>query len=211
MISIDGADRRPQLGTLVLDIALTEELVLENNATQYPVEDGTLISDHITKGVERLRITGVVPAVDVLAFAGGPGAVHLADVVDTVRAIHDARELVEVATAQLLYTDMAFTNMRIARSAAEGGNFISIDAELVRIRKAALRTAEVPAEAKAAEPAKGRVGQTNTPAGKGTTAGGTNSTNGAPAEGRTLLRGLDTQAGGPLSEAAKGARAFLGR
>lgn len=169
MISIDGGDRRPRLGALVLDIALTEEVSFEAEVTSFLVEDGSTVSDHVTQGAEKLRITGVIPAADALAFhADGGGAARVADVVETARAIHRERAVMEVATGQVLYPDMAFSSLRIARSAGEGGDWISVDAELTKVRKVSLRTAEVPAEAKVspANGAKGRAGQTNKAAGR---------------------------------------------
>ena len=83
--------------------------------------------------------------------------------------MHADRGVLEVSTGQLLHEDFAFTRMTATRSAdADGGNWFSISAELTKVRKVELRTAEVPAEERVStqDGAKGRSGQTNKPGGK---------------------------------------------
>lgn len=180
MISVFSfSDRRSQLGALVLDVLISEEIDLAAEVTRYPVEDGTTISDHITQGVETVRISGMVSTASVAAFSfsAAPGMVKLVDAVEKLRAMHKARAVVTISTGQMVYKDMAFTSLNAVRTAGErGGNWLSIKGELVKVRKVKLKQAEVPAEP-VAEPAKGRAGQTNKPAGKAsptsTTAGAT--------------------------------------
>lgn len=170
MISLSYADRRTRLGTLILDLTLAEEITFESEASQFPVEDGTIISDHVTQGAERLRISGTIPTADVAALeADAEGRLKVVDVVEQCRRLHRSRDVLEVSTGQLLHKDFAFTRLSAARKAdAEGGNWLSIDAELIKIRKVTLRTAEVPEERKVspANGAQGRAGKTNTAAGK---------------------------------------------
>lgn len=161
------ADRRTKLGALVLDVLVSEEVDLVAEVTKYPVEDGTIISDHITQGVETVRISGMVSTADVTAFSfSAGGGYKLVDAVDQLRSMHKARALVEISTGQMIYTEMGFTNLKAIRSNDErGGNWLQVSAELVKVRKATLKTAEVP-EKPAQAPARGRAGQTNTPAGR---------------------------------------------
>ena len=137
---------------------------------------GVTISDHVTQGAETLRISGTIPTQDVLAYeADQEGVAKVVDVAERLRKMHADRGVLEVSTGQLLYEDFAFTRMTATRSAdADGGNWFSISAELTKVRKVELRTAEVPAEERVStqDGAKGRAGQTNRPAGKNGSAGG---------------------------------------
>lgn len=174
-------DRRTRLGVLLLDVLLTEEVEFESQATLYPVEDGTEISDHITQGAEKIRIGGVVSTADAsggfgiaatLGF-GVDNSAKLIDVIEALRTMHKNRELVTVSTGQLVYEQMAFTSLNAQRSAdGQGGNWVSVKAELVKIRKVSLKTADVPAPENIIEagPA-GRAGETNKPAGRSTPSG----------------------------------------
>ncbi|EHL99385.1 hypothetical protein HMPREF9946_03147 [Acetobacteraceae bacterium AT-5844] len=188
MISVlSFADRaHTQLGMLMLDVLVSEEVDLAAEVTRYPVEDGTVISDHVTQGVETIRISGMVSTASVAAFSfsSGTGSMKLVDAVEKLRAMHKARALVTVSTGQMVYEDFAFTNLNAIRSNGEkGGNWLQVRAELVKVRKVTLKTAEVP-EAPARPPARGRAGQTNTPAGRSgstSTPNGSGSTESGPA------------------------------
>lgn len=174
MISVfTFADRRTKLGTLALDVLITEEIDLPSRVTRYPVEDGSIISDHIALEPETLRIAGHISTADVAAFGfvlgNSGGATKLVDAIDQLRAMHQARALVTISTGQMLYRDYAFTSLNAVRSAdGPGGNWLEVKAELTKVRKVTLKSAEVPAET-AQAPAKGRAGKTATPAGKNAT------------------------------------------
>lgn len=155
---------RTEVGTLVLDVLVTEEIDLEGEVTRYPVEDGTTISDHVFQGPEIVRISGMVSEGDTAAFSFSSAlGTRIADAIGLMRAMHAERQLVTVSTGKMLYEDMAFSRLSASRSAdGEGGNWLTIKAELVKVRKVKLRTADAPA----ASPASGRTGQTQTPAGR---------------------------------------------
>jgi len=197
VITLSAADRRTRIGGLILDLTLTEELSFEADVSMYPVEAGVTISDHVTQGAETLRISGTIPTQDVMAYeANQEGVAKVVDVAETLRKMHADRGVLEVSTGQLLYQDFAFTRMTATRSAdADGGNWFSISAELTKVRKVELRTAEVPAEEKVStqDGAQGRAGQTNKPTGKNGSAGSASSTDAAGAQtnpkGQTLTRG----------------------
>ena len=197
MMVATTTDRRSKLGILILDVTVTEELGFAAEISQFPVEDGTTISDHVTQGAETLRVSGVIATQDVGSFeSNDTGELKVVDVVEALRRIHAAREVLDVSTGQLQHKDFAFSDLRAVRTADGGqGNFLSITGELTKVRKVNLRTAEVPAAQVSAEDgAKGRSGETNKPAGKaasatGNAAGGANARpNSAFREGSIRLR-----------------------
>lgn len=209
MISLSSADRRTSLGGLLLDVTLTEEVRFASEVSQYPVEDGTIISDHITQGSETVRIMGTMATQDVFAYeADSEGRAKAIDIVEQLRRMHAAREVLNVSTGQLVYTGFAFTDLTATRTAdADGGNWLSISAELTLVRKVELRTAEVPDEQRVADTdgAKGRAGQTNKPAGKGTSTSSSTAAN-ANSTGRgTTLLGAGDNATGPAGSRASDA------
>lgn len=204
MISLSYADRRTRLGTMILDLTVSEEVEFEGEVTLYPIETGSLISDHITQGVKRVRISGCIPTTDVAALeADEDGTYKLVDIIEQLDALNAAQEAITVSTGQLLHTDMGITRLRASRKAdAEGGNWLSLDAELIRIRKVELRTAEVPNEKKVAKPAKGRAGTTNKAAGRNTPKG---EQFGPKAPGQSILK-ADQAGNGPINQAVQAAR-----
>jgi hypothetical protein len=167
VINLGFSINRSKVGAIVFDALVSEELNLEGEVTLYPVEDGSLIADHIFQGAERVRISGIVSTGDmaVFSFAGG-GKTKLVDALDTLRSMHKERALITVSTGIQQYTEMGIASLNAVRANDDrGGNVLQIRAELVKVRKVTLKTAEVP-EAQAKAPAKGRAGQTNKPAGK---------------------------------------------
>lgn len=172
---LEYSDRRTKMGTLVLDVLTSEEIEFPAEVTLYPTEDGAQISDHITQGPERVRISGLVSTADVVAFAyfrdgGGQGATKLVEATDLLREMHQARALVSISTGQLLHSDMGIAGMTARRSAGgDGGNWLEIQAEFVKIRRVRLKQAEAPAAGSAGDGgAKGRTGKTAAKAGKAT-------------------------------------------
>lgn len=214
----DFNDRRSRLGTLVLDVLLTEEISFEAEATKFPVEDGGQpVTDHIVQGPKRLRISGNISTASIEAFAmlrdtGATGPTKIVDALEALEQMWAARALVDVSTGQLLHRDMAFDGPIVARRSAggDGGNWLEVSAELVRIRRVKLKTAEAPAAPAAAGTAgdggaKGRAGKTAAKAGKATTTTTTKEQFGPPAptpgagNGQTPLNNLKRWGSGLLA------------
>lgn len=177
MIVLTQVDRRTKIGSLILDVLTTEEIDFSSDVTKYPTEDGSVITDHITEGNEKIRISGMIGTRDV---AGGFGnlsglvntpdsSVKLVTIVEILRTMHKARQLITVSTGQMLYQDMAFTSLNAQRSSdGDGGNWLSIKAEMTKVIKVKLKTADVPAREAVTEPAAGRAGATAAKAGRTT-------------------------------------------
>lgn len=168
---LEGVDRRSAIATIVLDVLVTEDVDLPGRVTRYPVEDGTEISDNVTVEAETLRLGGMVALADAAAIESGRTAAgsRMVDVVEALRKLRRDRALVSCSTGQMLYRDYAFESLRATRSAdGSGGNWLSVEAELVKITKVQLATAEVPERAQG--DAAGRTGQTNKAAGRNGTA-----------------------------------------
>lgn len=183
-------DRRTKLGVLLLDVLATEELSFPSEVSMYPVEDGTQISDHITQEPERLRLGGLISTADVsggfgIAAAFGfstDNSSKLIDVIEALRQMHKARAPINISTGQLVYYDMAFSNLEARRSSdGDGGNWLNVSAELVKITKVKLKTADVPAPENTSGEAAGRAGETNKPGGRSTPNSNSSSGNSAAA------------------------------
>lgn len=182
---ISTVDRRTKLGALLLDVLTREEIDLPSEVTQYPVEDGTTASDHIFLKPETLRITGLIALQDLtggfsnLATFGfvevSQNEMKFIDVVEALRTMHKERALVEVNTGQIIYQDFAFSSLNAVRSSdGEGGNWLQLTAELTKITKVKLKSADVPPPENVSGSAAGRAGETGKPAGNSTPSGNNN-------------------------------------
>lgn len=142
-----------QLGVLYLDVLLTENLTLPSDVTKYPIEDGTGdVTDHITQNNEELNITGAVSAATSFGMEFGPLCYSkMIDTVAQLRNMHKARQTITIVTSLGRYTDMAFTNLTVNRQAGDkGGQWLSINASLRKIKKVTLKQTDLPPDTSSA-------------------------------------------------------------
>lgn len=154
---------RTTIGVLELDALLTENTSLRSQITEYPVEDGSVISDHITQEAETLSIEGVITGAGTL-FNFAAGKAKLISAKESLRQLHQARELLTVVTGVDIYTDFAIESCEISRT-AEGGEQFDVSLTLKKIKKVSLKTADIPPEKTSGKTA-GKAGKTKTNAGK---------------------------------------------
>lgn len=150
------------VGLLELDVLMTESNELSAKATEYAVEEGSPISDHIVLESERLKLSGWVTPSNVMLMTAD-GRPKLIEAKATVRRIMTARETVTVTTGMDTYIDMVVEECSIGRS--NEGDKLTVDMSLVQIRKTTLRREAIPA-IKTSGTASGKAGATKTKAGK---------------------------------------------
>lgn len=155
---------RSAIGALSLDALVSEQTELRARATQFPVEDGSTISDNVSVEPEKLSISGVVTTMAATVY-GAAGWSKLIAAKDVLRQIHEARDPITITTGLDTYTDMVLESCRIGRT-NEGGH-LQVECELVKIKRAELKTTSVP-ETRANSKTKGKAGATKTSAGKAT-------------------------------------------
>ncbi|OOF52568.1 phage baseplate protein [Rodentibacter trehalosifermentans] len=178
------------IGALELDALLTESTSLRSQITEYPVEDGTVISDHITKEAETLSLNGVITGAGTL-FSPSFGKVELLVAKEALRELHNARELVTVVTGLDVYSDFAIESLDIERN-ADDGERLNISAELRKIKKVQLRTEEMPPE-KADGKTKGKAGQTKAKTGKAQTKSPSNGAGNKVNKAKEPMRSISSQ------------------
>ncbi|WP_237173047.1 phage baseplate protein [Paracandidimonas lactea] len=160
LFGLGGA--QSMIGSLPLDALLSEDTELTSTATKYPVEDGTNISDHITREPERLALHGTVTAAGILLLGAG-GRSKLIAAKEAMRLIHEQRLPVTVVTGSDVYADFAMENAKISRT--NESEKITLSCEFSKIDKTQLQTADIPPE-KAQGSAKGKAGKTAEKGGK---------------------------------------------
>ena len=156
-------NQRTTIGAITLDALVTEQISLPSTVTAYPVEDGSVITDHVTQEQEELEITGVVTGSIVLASDPGGGRARLIDVRDALRKIHAQRQPIVIVTGIDVYQDMVVYRCEIGRNNESDQLDVSISAK--KIKRVTTKTADIPPE-KVAPKVKGKAGATKTPAGK---------------------------------------------
>jgi hypothetical protein len=108
-------------GAIELDASLSENHSLDSEITQFPVEGGADISDHIRIKPRQLTITGVVTNHPIRLLASvfeEPD--RAAKAFDKLKEIRDNRELVTVLTTLEEYENMVLTTVQIPRDVRRG-------------------------------------------------------------------------------------------
>ncbi len=156
------AGNQTMVGSVPLDALLTEDTELSANASQYAVEDGTVVSDHITREPERLSMSGIISAASIYTFGAG-GRSKLIAAKDALRQIHDRRVPITIITGADVYVNFAMVNARISRT--NEGEQLSLICGFQKIDVTQLREADIP-PAKVAASTKGKAGKTGAKGGK---------------------------------------------
>jgi hypothetical protein len=174
---------KTEMGLISMDVMLNEKVSFKGGVTNYPVEDGSEISDHIKQGTKELVISGTQSMAEGYSFNFASGKSRLIDVLLAMDKMHKERKLITVTTGLAIYKEMGIENMTATRSngTPRDGNWIDISMELKYVRKVELKTADVPPE-KVAPEARNRAGRSGTrasspaaarPSGAGVTTGPT--------------------------------------
>ena len=137
-----------KLGYLSLDVLVSESLNLPSEVTKYPVETGDEdITDHITAGNEEVTINGAIASGSAFGIEFGLLCYSkMIDAVDQMRKMHKERKTFTVVTGLGKYEDMAFTQLTLDRnnSPQVGGQWLTINATLRKIKKVSLKQADLP-------------------------------------------------------------------
>lgn len=141
--------------TIEFDALLDEKTEFKSDVTQYEVEEGSPVSDHIRNLSDEISFTGVISNAWLYAeTSGGDGQSGGADgseaeerlqpVFDKLRKLHEDRQTVGVYTRFAIYNDMALRSCVIPRNAGDGG-VLNFTLEFVKIRKVDTQSVEIPA------------------------------------------------------------------
>ena len=116
-IGVNASAEFLPFGAVELDASLEEVHTSENEITQYPVERGVDISDHVRRQPDRVRIRGLVTDTPIFlpGFTG-----RSADAYNQFRRMLDDAELVSVVTTLRQYSDMVVESLEVPRRAGLG-------------------------------------------------------------------------------------------
>lgn len=105
------------IGGVVLDATLTEDHQYNARVTNYPVENGKIISDHIINEPETVQITGIVTDTPLAILSSFNRSINA---FNRLIQIHNNRERVTVVTGIKVYTDMVMTSLQVPRNVQTG-------------------------------------------------------------------------------------------
>lgn len=105
------------IGGVVLDATITEDHQYTSRVTNFPLEYGGLISDHIINDPETLQISGIVTDTPLSFLTSFNRSI---DAFNRLIQIHRNKERITVITGIRVYTDMVMTNLQVPRNVQTG-------------------------------------------------------------------------------------------
>lgn len=128
------------ISLLPVDVFTQETITFSNDVTDHPVEDGSVITDHIFNRPLGLRVSGAVRS-DLRGLA-----------YNVLQTLHERREPVFVVTGLQTFRRMAIVTLEIPREARTADSF-QFSAEFRQITVVASQVTEAPAQESAADTA----------------------------------------------------------
>ena len=105
------------ISSVVLDAVLTEDHQYNSRVTNYPIENGRDITDHIINEPDTLQITGVVSDTPLSFLAPFNRSINS---FNRLIEIHERKERITVVTGIKVYTDMVMTSLQVPRNVQSG-------------------------------------------------------------------------------------------
>ena len=113
--SVNFANDGPAIVTF--DTMVAEEHKFTSRVTYYPVESGTIVSDHILNQPDIVILSGLVTDTPLNLFF--PANRSVAAFNQLIR-IHEQRQVVDIITGLKIYKNMALTSMDVPRTMKTG-------------------------------------------------------------------------------------------
>lgn len=133
--------RPPEIGMVKLSLAESEQHQFSSRVTQFPVEDGSAMSDHIQNEPDKLTLQGFVTNSPISTLdTSGPGTGENA--FEALERIHRTREPVKVFTTLKEYTDMAMSEFSVPKN-SQTGETLRFSASFVKIKKVSSEVVQV--------------------------------------------------------------------
>lgn len=128
--------RKIAIGGIELDATVKEDHNKENEVTDYALEDGSFVTDHVRSLPDTLTIEGEVSDTPVELFGGlaGISSRRSIEAHEQLVRLRNERALVSVVTGLELYSDMEITHLHAWRDQATGRR-LQFVCDLKKVRK----------------------------------------------------------------------------
>lgn len=146
------------IDTFEADVMLSREITFDSEVTEYPVEDGFPVADHVTRKPMKLSMEVICTPTPVSFFDTlGVNQNRLTEVTDAVVDIYNRGEPINIITSEALYNDMVMTHAPLPRK-VEDGLCLRMQLDFVHVRRVKPKTEDVP-EGSTGSEAEGKSGE----------------------------------------------------
>lgn len=137
---LPDATQPATIGDLQVDVILEREVSFDSEVTEYPVEDGFPISDHVTRRPMTLTMTVICTPTPV---SGSADPSRMNDVANAIQNMYKKAEPLTVTVPDAIYENMMLTHAPLPRNVQDGYCY-RMQVDFVQIRKAQAKSEEVP-------------------------------------------------------------------
>lgn len=125
------------VGAIVFDLLISETHNFSSEITQFNIEDGSSISDHIRNTLRTGSVTGLITNFSL--YQSGLTSNRAQDAFDALVRLWEARELVTINTILDVYENVVITNISVARGEDSGealaANFSFSKLKIVKLQE----------------------------------------------------------------------------
>lgn len=108
---------RTGINLITFDTMVSEEHKFTSRVTYYPVESGTIVSDHIINQPDQVILSGLITDTPLNIFAFSNRSVSA---FNTLLQLHERRAVVDIVTGIKVYRNMAITSIDVPRTIKTG-------------------------------------------------------------------------------------------
>lgn len=120
---------KTQVGAIALDATLSEDHQYSARVTNFPVENGLIVSDHIINDPIKLTVVGLVSDTPLNILLGSNRSV---DAFNRLIQIFQKKEIITVITGVKVYQNMVLTALNVPRG-VESGQSLTFNMQFQRI------------------------------------------------------------------------------
>ena len=131
---------------LTCDVVISRETKFESGVTEYPVEDGFSVADHVIRKPMGLTLDVLFTPTPVTWFGSSFGATNsMNNVVNQIMDIYRKAEPITITLVDAIYTDMVMISAPLPRN-VENGYCYKCQLSFKHVRRVVQRTEDVPQE-----------------------------------------------------------------
>jgi hypothetical protein len=153
-----------KIGDLQVDVVLWKEVTLDSEVSEYPVEDGFPVADHVTRKPMTLSMEVICTPTPVQWFETlGANQNRLGEVTAALLKIYNEANPITVTTPDAIYKEMVMTHAPLPRR-VEDGLCYKMQIDFMHVRRVKPKTEDIP-EGQASGEAEGKAGESEKDAG----------------------------------------------
>lgn len=142
-VQIQRVVEQNTIDVITLDATISTGLSFPSTVTEHPIEDGSVIADHVRLDADIVTVTGFVTNTPVAVLGLGADESRARGALDSLLELRQSKELVQIVTDVHLFEDMMLTSLEAPRDATNP-NALQFTAIFTKIKKVTTKVIAFP-------------------------------------------------------------------